>query len=143
MPNVKTNKKRVVVKLQNMPEELQEEVRKQYPYGFTDHMMRIDKGPGDFFYAVVFETEDTNYLVKIDVNVDGQIEDDDDKEYYNDEIKGADELADRPDAESDEEDELRVRSFAEGRPRNLLTDKPTNKRTRLWQRITNITTTGR
>ena len=51
MPNVKTNKKRVVVKLQNMPEELQEEVRKQYPYGFTDHMMRIDKGPGDFFYA--------------------------------------------------------------------------------------------
>lgn len=143
MPNVKTNKKRVVVKLQNMPEELQEEVRKQYPYGFTDHMMRIDKGPGDFFYAVVFETEDTNYLVKIDVNVDGQIEDDDDKEYYNDEIKGADELADRPDDESDEEDEYRVRSFAEGRPRNLLTDKPTNKRTRLWQRITNITTTGR
>ena len=105
MPNVKTNKKRVVVKLQSMPEELQEEVRKQYPYGFTDHMMRIDKGPGDFFYAVVFETEDTNYLVKIDVNVDGQIEDDDDKEYYNDEIKGADELADRPDDESDEEDE--------------------------------------
>ena len=105
MPNVKTNKKRVVVKLQNMPEELQEEVRKQYPYGFTDHMMRIDQRPGDFFYAVVFETEDTNYLVKIDVNVDGQIEDDDDKEYYNDEIKGADELADRPDDESDEEDE--------------------------------------
>ena len=68
-------------------------------------MMRIDKGPGDFFYSVVFETEDTNYLVKIDVNVDGQIEDDDDKEYYNDEIKGADELADRPDDESDEEDE--------------------------------------
>ena len=105
MPNVKTNKKRVVVKLQNMPEELQEEVRKQYPYGFTDHMMRIDKGPGDFLYSVVLETEDKNYLVKIDVNVDGQIEDDDDKEYYNDEIKGADELADRPDDESDEEDE--------------------------------------
>ena len=34
-----------------------------------------------------------------------KIEDDDDKEYYNDEIKGADELADRPDDESDEEDE--------------------------------------
>ena len=60
MPNVKTNKKRVVVKLQNMPEELQEEVRKQYPYGFTDHMMRIDKGPGDFLYAVVLQTEETN-----------------------------------------------------------------------------------
>lgn len=104
MPNTKTNKKRVVVKLQNMPEELQEAVRKQYPAGFTDHMMRIDKGPGDFFYAVVFETEDTNYLVKIDVNVDGQIEDDDEKDYYNDDIKGADELADSPDEETDDED---------------------------------------
>ena len=105
MPTEKTTKKRVVTKLQNMSEELQEEVRKQYPHGFTDHMIRIDKGPGDFFYAVRFETEDTNYLVKIDVNVDGQIEEDEEKDYYNDDIKGADELADRPDDESDESDE--------------------------------------
>lgn len=86
-----------------MPEEFQEAVRRKYPYGFTDHMIRIDKGPGDFFYAVMFETEDTNYLVKIDVNVDGQIEEDEEKDYYNDEIKGADELADTADEDADPE----------------------------------------
>lgn len=103
MPKPNTNKKRVVVKLQNMPEELQEAVRKQYPMGFTDDMIRIDKGPNDFFYAVVFETEDTSYLVKIDVNIDGQIEDDDDKDYYNDDIKGADDIIDTADEEDDED----------------------------------------
>ena len=73
--------------------------------GFTDHMIRVDKGPGDFFYAIVFETEVTSYLVKIVVNVDGQIDDDDDKDYYNDDLKGADEIADN--AEEEEEKEVR------------------------------------
>lgn len=102
MPSTRSNKKRVVVKLQNLPADLQEAIRKEYPMGFTDHMIRVDKGPGDFFYAIVFETEDTSYLVKIDVNVDGQIDDDDDKDYYNDEIKGADEIADTDDEEEEE-----------------------------------------
>lgn len=101
MPNTKTIKKRVAVRLQNMPEEFQEAVKKKYPYGFTDHMIRIDKGPGDFFYAVMFDTEDTTYLVKIDVNVDGRIEEDEEKDYYHDDIKGADELAETPDEDDD------------------------------------------
>lgn len=93
-------KKRVVAKFANMEPEMQDEVRKKFPHGFTDHMIRIEKAPGDFFYAVVYETEDTSYLVKIDVNIDGEIEEEDDKEYYNDDIKGAEEIAD-----STEEDE--------------------------------------
>lgn len=108
MPNIKSNKKRVVVKFQNLPEELQDAVKRQYPMGFTDHMIRIDKGPGDFFYAVMFETEDTSYLVKIDVNVDGQLDDDDDKDYYNDDLKGADELADEPDETEDTPSRIEV-----------------------------------
>ena len=103
MATTKTAKKRIVTKLQNLSEELQEALRRQYPFGFTDHMIRIDKSPGDFFYAVMLETEDTSYLVKIDVNVDGQIDDDDDKDYYSDELKGAEELADAPDEDEDED----------------------------------------
>lgn len=103
MANTNTHKKRVVVKLQNLPEELQDAVRKQYPHGFTDHMIRIEKGPGDFFYAVVFETEDTNYLVKIDVNIDGQIEEEDEKDLFGDDIKGADEIDDNNGDEEEEE----------------------------------------
>ncbi len=41
-----------------------------------------------------FETADAAYLVKIDVKIDDGIEDEDDKDYYDDDLKGADELPD-------------------------------------------------
>ena len=108
MTNMNKNsaKKRLVVSFHNLPVELQEAVKQKYPNGYTDAMIRIDKGPGDFFYAVVFETEDVSYLVKIDVKVDGRIEEEEDKDYYNDDLKGADELIDDNDeGENDIADE--------------------------------------
>lgn len=83
-------KKRVVVSYKNLSPELQEEIKKQYPNGYTDSMLRIDKGPGDFFYAIMLETEDVSYLVKVDVKVDDQLDEEEDKDYYNDDIKDAD-----------------------------------------------------
>ena len=62
-----------------------QKVRKKYPFGYTDHMIRIDKGPGDFFYAIVLETEDTSYLIKVDVKVDDQVEEEEDKDFFGDE----------------------------------------------------------
>jgi len=99
------HKKRLVVNFRNLSPELQDEVRKRYPNGFTEHMIRVDKGPNDFFYAVVFETADVIYLVRVDVKIDDRIEEEEDKEYYDDEIKGADEIADNEDGESDEDKE--------------------------------------
>ena len=78
-------KKRLVVSYHNLPAELQEELKKKYPNGYTDSMLRIDKGPGDFFYAVVLETEDTSYLIKVDVKVDDQVEEEEDKDFFGDE----------------------------------------------------------
>lgn len=98
MSNEIKAKKRVVTSYINLAPELQEELKKKYPYGFTDAMMRIEKGPGDFFYAVVLETEEISYLVKIDVKVDGTAEEvDDDKDYYDDNIEGAEDIADSSD----------------------------------------------
>ena len=98
------NKKRVAISYKNLSPELLEEVKKKYPYGWTDHMIRIDKSPTDFFYAIMVETEDTSYLIKVDVKVDatGHNEEEEDKEYYDDDIKGAEEIAD--DSESDDMD---------------------------------------
>ena len=56
--------------------------------------MRIDKPNGDFFYAVPFDTEEVAYLVKIDVKIDDKAHEEDDKDYYDDDLKGADELQD-------------------------------------------------
>lgn len=104
-------KKRLIISYHNLPVELQEKLKEQYPTGYTEAMMRIDKAPGDFFYAVVLETEDVNYLVKVDVKID-DMEDEEDKDFFDgdDDIKGADEIIDssddEDDADSDEMDNL-------------------------------------
>ena len=103
MALVNKSKERVVVSYKNLSPELQEEIKKQYPNGYTDSMLRVDKGPGDFFYAIMLETEEVSYLVKVDVKVDDQVEDEDDKDYYSDEIKETDD--DQIIAEEMEDDE--------------------------------------
>ena len=86
-------KKRLVTSFNNLAPELQEAVKAAYPLGYTDYMMRIDKPNGDFFFAVPFETEEISYLVKIDVKIDDLSNEEEDKDYYDDDLKGADELA--------------------------------------------------
>ena len=86
-------KERLVVSLKNMTPELQEEVKAAYPLGFSDYMIRIEKPNGEFFFAVPFETEEISYLVKIDVKIDDMSGEEEDKDYYDDDLKGADELA--------------------------------------------------
>ena len=96
-----STKIRLVVSLKNMTPELQEEVKAAYPAGFADYMMRIPKPNGEFFFAVPFETEEISYLVKIDVKIDDASHEEEDKDYYDDDLKGADELA-NDDSEEDE-----------------------------------------
>lgn len=95
----KVVKRRSVVSFANLPEELQEEVKKLYPYGYNEAMMRIEKPNGEFFYAVPFETDEVSYLVKVTVKIDDHIEDEEDKDYYSDDLKGADEFADNEEEE--------------------------------------------
>ena len=96
-------KKHIVASLHNLPVEVQEALKEQYPYGFTDAMMRVDKPNGDFFYAVPFDTEEIAYLVKIDVKIDDNAAEEDEKDYYDDELKGADEMQDDGAAGADDE----------------------------------------
>jgi hypothetical protein len=95
-------KKRLITSYHNLTAELQEELKRQYPTGYTDKMIRIEKGPGDFFYAVLLETSEINYLVKVDVKIDDDVEEEDDKGYYDDDINGAEEIA----AEEDNDDDM-------------------------------------
>ena len=101
--NNTANKKRLIVSYHNLAPELQEELKKQYPTGYTDKMIRIEKGPGDFFYAVLLETAEINYLVKVDVKIDDDPEEEEDKGYYDDEIKGAEEISSEGDVDDDDD----------------------------------------
>ena len=89
----------------------QEAVKAKYPLGFTDAMIRVDKPNGDFFYAVPYDTDEIAYMVKIDVKVDDNSHDDDDTDYYDDEIKGADDIQgddDSPDASDASDDDVNI-----------------------------------
>lgn len=97
-------KKRLVTSFHNLTPEQQAAVKALYPLGFTEVMMRIDKPDGSFFYVVPYETEDTYYLVKIDVKIDDGQDDDNDGYYDDDDIKGADELADSVSDDASDED---------------------------------------
>lgn len=109
MTKQNTAKKHIVTSFHNLTVELQEAVRAKYPFGYTDAMIRVDKPNGDFFYAVPFDTEDIAYLVKIDVKIDDNSHEEDDKDYYDDEIKGADDLQDDgSDDNSDRDDEVSI-----------------------------------
>ena len=100
MAKQNTTKKHIVTSFHNLTPELQDAVKEKYPLGFTEAMMRVDKPNGDFFYAVPFDTDEIAYMVKIDVKIDDNAMEEDDKDYYDDEIKGADEIQD--DANSDD-----------------------------------------
>ncbi len=106
-----TTKRHIVTSFHNLAPELQDAVKAQYPLGFTDAMMRVDKPNGDFFYAVPFDTEEIAYLVKIDVKIDDNRDEDDEKDYYDEDLKGADDLSGNSDddvSESGSDDDLAI-----------------------------------
>lgn len=101
-------KKHIVTSFHNLTPEMQEAVKEKYPLGFTDSMIRVDKPNGDFFYAVPYDTDEVAYMIKIDVKIDDSAQDDD-KDYYYDDLKGADDLqgadddtADMPESSDDD-----------------------------------------
>lgn len=98
-------KKRVVTSFNNLTTEMQEAVKTFYPTGYTEAMMRIEKPSGDFFYAVPYATEEIDYLVKIDVKIDEvRANDDDDKGFFDDEIKDEADLGENHDMEEDDDE---------------------------------------
>lgn len=98
-----TAKKRVVVSYANLSPELIEALKKCYPLGFTDHMIRIDKPNGDFFYAVVLDTDEVTYLVKVNVKIDSTVAEELEKDLFHgdevEDINGAEDIADTADDE--------------------------------------------
>ncbi len=91
-------KKRLIVNIDSLPEGVPEAIRKKYPHGYNDYVIKVPKGNNDFFYAITVDTENASYLVKVNVKVDSII-DNDEKETDDDiEIDSGDEpLTDDPD----------------------------------------------
>lgn len=67
-------KNRVIKSLENLTPELRGVLRKRYPEGFEDHLMRIMNAKNEPIFVVPLETTDTMYLIKVAVsrNSDGE-----------------------------------------------------------------------
>jgi hypothetical protein len=56
---------RVIKSLENLTPELRKLLKKRYPDGFEDSIMRIANAKNEPIFVVPLETDDTNYLIKI------------------------------------------------------------------------------
>ncbi len=97
-------KRRVMTSYDKLSSELKSLLKERYPDGFTDHMTRIDKPNGDFFYGVMLETEDSIYFVKISVKIDDKAQEEIEKDLFSSDmeeidVKGAEDIADSVDSD--------------------------------------------
>jgi hypothetical protein len=63
-------KKRIIKNIDNITDEIKEAIRKKYPDGWANHVLRINKGNNQFFHAINVDTEDASYMIKVNVKVD-------------------------------------------------------------------------
>jgi len=72
-------RKRLVISYSNVSPEVLEAIRKKYPLGYSNHVIKVNTKGDDFFYAITVNTEEASYLVKVPVKIDtkGSLNDDD------------------------------------------------------------------
>jgi hypothetical protein len=68
------SKKRIIKSLENLPEDLKEIIRDQYPNGYESSITRITSAKKEPIFVFPLETADATYLVKVPVtkNSDGE-----------------------------------------------------------------------
>ncbi|MBQ0016058.1 MAG: hypothetical protein KBT04_03670 [Bacteroidales bacterium] len=83
-------KKKLIVSLKNLSDDLKELLKETYPEGYNAFIQKTIKPNGDAIYVVPLETEDTSYMVKLDVKIDTGLTDEVDPDPYGDESKDDD-----------------------------------------------------
>lgn len=73
-----SNKPRVVKDYERLDENIQEQIKLMYPYGFAKHLIQYKNAEGKFVSALPFETDDRYYLVRMTLTEARQIIEDDD-----------------------------------------------------------------
>lgn len=71
-------KPRIIKDYDKLPLEIQEQIKLEYPYGFSDSLIRFTNKDGLIVSALPFETEDKYYMVRMTVGEAIKIVEDDD-----------------------------------------------------------------
>ena len=101
-----TDKLRVVTDYEKLPENLIEQIKLEYPWGFSKHLITFKNKEGKMIKGLRFETDERIYLLRMTVaEAENIIEEDDDydedgnlidevKEAYEDKHSDEDEVSD-------------------------------------------------
>ncbi|MCK9162902.1 MAG: hypothetical protein WCR29_00845 [Bacteroidales bacterium] len=99
----KVNKLRVIISFNKLTKSQLLMFSQAYSEGYSSYIQKINKPSGEVIYVVPFETEDTIYMVKVDVKVDAKLtEEEFDKEILRD-SKNHDFSAEQEKEEEEEE----------------------------------------
>ncbi len=72
------SKPRIIKDYDKLPIEIQEQIKLEYPFGFSDSLIRFTNKDGLIVSALPFETEDKYYMVRMTVGEAIKIVEDDD-----------------------------------------------------------------
>lgn len=98
-----SSKKRIVKDYDALPEDILNQVKLNYPYGFADNLVKYTNKEGKYVSALPFETDDIYYLIRMTlVEAEQIIEDDDD---YDDDGNLKDEFTDSMDSDEGDDDD--------------------------------------
>jgi len=75
-------KKRLVISYNNLSPDLLDLVKKKYPSGFLNHVIKVTKPNNEFFYAITLDTDDSSYLIKVNVKIDSKAKDEDEEKDF-------------------------------------------------------------
>jgi hypothetical protein len=78
----KPAKRRIVANYNDLAPELIDLLNEQYPLGWRNFIIKVEKGNGDFFHAIMLDTEDVSYLIKVKVKVDSEFNDEVEKDLF-------------------------------------------------------------
>jgi len=117
-------KKKAIISYQNLSEELLELFKERYPHGYSEYITKITKPNNDVIFVVPLETDDANYMVKVDVKIDNKLTEEDFDKILFTEIPPVDKVPDDVNEDPENEDlgSNRIDSDSISEPSNLDED---------------------
>lgn len=78
------SKIRKIVSFEKLDPEVKDAFMAQYPEGWKNHIQKLPKPNGEYFYAVSLEFAEYSYLIKMDVKIDSlsELEKEDEKQEF-------------------------------------------------------------
>lgn len=107
MINYKRTKKKLIISYKNLSDDLKLVFKDTYPDGHKEYIQKITKPDGEPLFVVPMETEDTSYLIRVDMKIDTLQAKDLEKEMFDTEDKVMDDSEFAPMSEAlDKDDDL-------------------------------------